>query len=74
MSNEKFLSREEFQFYFGTKEDGNPKISRNTITSWLDKGLPRLQAGGQGKMLIPLYKALLWLENDTPDNIIKEEN
>ena len=72
MSNEKFLTITEFQFSFGKRENGNPKISRNTIITWLDKGLPKLQAGGQGKLLIPYYKALKWLEEDTPDNIKKE--
>ena len=75
MSNEKFLTINEFQFSFGRRENGNPKISRNTIITWLDKGLPKLQAGGHGKLLIPLYKALKWLEDDTPDNVFiyKEE-
>ena len=56
MKDEKYLTRKEFCNYL--------RVSRSILATWIDSGLPKLQANGKGKLLIPLNKALAWLEND----------
>jgi len=58
MNNEEYVTRKEFCSFLN--------ISHNTLIKWLGAGLPRLQPGGSGKILIPKFKALKWLETETP--------
>lgn len=65
MSNEEYVTQKEWCEFL--------KISKNTLSKWFSEGMPKLQPGGSGKILIPKFKALKWLESSTPNNIIKED-
>lgn len=58
MNNEQYVTQKEFCEFL--------KISRNTLNKWFSKGMPKLQPGGRGKILIPKFKALKWIELSTP--------
>ena len=63
MKNEEYVTKKVFCEFIGK--------SRNTLENWLKDGLPCVQPGGRGNLLIPKFKAAKWIDNETPENVAK---
>ena len=63
MDNEEYVTKKEFCEFIGK--------SRNTLEKWIRYGLPYVQPGGKGNLLIPKFIAAKWIDNETPENVAK---